>query len=85
MNWDRIEGQWKQAIGHAKERWGLLTDDDLNVVAGRRDQLAGRIQARYGLALHDAEKQIAEWQRRASDAWFSTGTTTASQAHRSSK
>ena len=85
MNWDRIEGQWKQAIGHAKERWGLLTADDVNVVAGRRDQLAGRIQSRYGLALHDADKQIAERQRRASDAWFSTDATKASQTHWSPK
>lgn len=85
MNWDRIEGQWKQAIGHAKERWGLLTDDDLNVAAGRRDQLAGRIQSRYGVALNDAEKQISEWQRRVSDARFITDATKPSQAHRSVK
>ncbi|MDZ7589879.1 MAG: CsbD family protein [Rubrivivax sp.] len=70
MNWDRIEGHWKQLSGQAKEQWGKLTDDDLDVVAGRREQLAGTIQARYGVAKEDAEKQIAEWQRKASDAWF---------------
>jgi uncharacterized protein YjbJ (UPF0337 family) len=70
MNWDRIQGNWKEAVGKAKEQWGKLTDDDLEVVAGRRDQLAGKIQQRYGLALNDAEKQIAAWQRSATDAWF---------------
>jgi len=70
MNWDQIQGNWKQVVGSAKERWGLLTDDDLDVVAGRRDQLAGKIQERYGGALEDAEKQIAEWQRKATDSWF---------------
>ena len=72
MNWDRIEGSWKQVAGQAKEQWGKLTDDDLDVVAGRRDQLAGRIQERYGVAKEDAEKQIAEWQRKATDSWFTT-------------
>ena len=70
MNWDRIQGDWKQLAGKAKAQWGKLTDDDIDVIAGRRDQLAGRIQARYGLANEDAERQIAEWQRKASDSWF---------------
>jgi len=70
MNWDRIEGNWKQVSGKAKEQWGKLTDDDIDVVAGRRDQLAGKIQERYGIAKEDAEKQLAEWQRKASDSWF---------------
>ena len=48
MNWDRIEGNWKQIKGKAKVQWGKLTDDDLDVVAGNRDQLAGKIQERYG-------------------------------------
>ena len=46
MNWDRIEGSWKQVIGKARAQWGKLTDDDLDVVAGRREQLAGKIQER---------------------------------------
>jgi uncharacterized protein YjbJ (UPF0337 family) len=70
MNWDRIQGNWKQVAGKAKEQWGKLTDDDLEVVAGRRDQLAGKIQERYGLAREDVEHQLAAWQRSASDAWF---------------
>ena len=71
MNWEQIEGNWKQAVGKAKEQWGKLTDDDLNVVAGRRDQLAGLIEKRYGVAKEEAEKQLAAWQRTASDSWFS--------------
>ena len=71
MNWEQIEGNWKQAVGKAKEQWGKLTDDDLHVVAGRRDQLAGLIEKRYGVAKDEAEKQLAAWQRTASDSWFS--------------
>ncbi len=70
MNWDRIEGNWKQLTGQAKEQWGKLTNDDIDVVAGRRDQLAGKIQERYGVAKDEAEKQIAAWQAKASDSWF---------------
>ena len=70
MNWDRIEGNWKQFTGRVKEQWGKLTDDDLTVVAGRREQLAGMIHERYGVAKDEAERQLAEWQRQASDAWF---------------
>jgi uncharacterized protein YjbJ (UPF0337 family) len=70
MNWDQIHGHWKQVTGQAKEQWGKLTDDDLEIVAGRRDQLAGKIQERYGVAKDEAEKQLAEWQRKATDSWF---------------
>ncbi|QCB47883.1 CsbD family protein [Hydrogenophaga sp. PAMC20947] len=70
MNWDRIQGNWKQVTGQAREQWGKLTDDDFDVVAGRRDQLAGKIQARYGVGKEDAEKQIGEWERTATDSWF---------------
>ena len=61
MNWDRIEGNWKQFKGAAKEQWGNLTDDDLSVVEGKRDQLAGKIQERYGVAKDEAEHQIDKW------------------------
>lgn len=64
MNWDRIEGNWKQFKGSAKEKWGKLTDDDLTMVEGRRDQLAGKIQERYGVGKEQAEKQIDEWMAR---------------------
>jgi uncharacterized protein YjbJ (UPF0337 family) len=70
MNWDRIEGQWTHAMGKAKEQWGKLTDDDLTVVAGRQAQLAGKIQERYGVAIEDAQQQVAAWAKTASDAWF---------------
>jgi uncharacterized protein YjbJ (UPF0337 family) len=70
MNWDRIEGNWKQVKGKMTEQWGKLTDDDLDVVAGRRDQLAGKIQERYGIAKDEAEKQVAAWERTVSDDWF---------------
>lgn len=61
MNWDRIEGNWKQFKGAAKEQWGNLSDDDLSVVEGKRDQLAGKIQERYGVAKDEAERQIDKW------------------------
>jgi uncharacterized protein YjbJ (UPF0337 family) len=61
MNWDEIEGNWKQMIGGAKERWGKLTDNDLTIVRGRREQLVGKIREAYGIAKEDAEKQVEEW------------------------
>ena len=70
MNWDRIEGNWKQVVGKARAEWGKLTDDDFSIVAGRREQLAGKIQERYGVAKEDANKQISEWIRKADDSWF---------------
>jgi len=72
MNWDRIEGNWKQATGKAQEQWGKLTKDDMDVIAGRRDQLAGKIQERYGVAKDEAERQLTEWQNKAKDSWFTT-------------
>ena len=64
MNWDRIEGGWKQMTGKVKEQWGKLTDDDLVEIAGKRDQLAGRIQARYGIAKEEAERQLDDFARK---------------------
>ena len=61
MNWDRIEGNWKQIKGNVKEQWGKLTDDDLDVVAGTRDQLSGKLQAAYGLGKDEADRQITDW------------------------
>jgi uncharacterized protein YjbJ (UPF0337 family) len=63
MNWDQLEGKWKQYSGKAKEKWGKLTDDDLAVIHGRRDQLIGKIQERYGIAKQEAEKQVDEFAR----------------------
>ena len=62
MNWDRIEGNWKQYKGTAKAKWGKLTDDQLDVIAGKRDQLAGRIQEAYGITVETTERQISQWQ-----------------------
>lgn len=70
MNWDRIEGNWVQAKGKVLEQWGKLTDDDFNVLEGRRDQLVGKIQERYGIAREQAEKEIAEWQKKFDERWF---------------
>jgi uncharacterized protein YjbJ (UPF0337 family) len=70
MNWDRIEGNWKQVTGKAKVQWGKLTNDDFDIIAGRREQLAGKIQERYGIAKDEAEKQVSEWVRKADDSWF---------------
>ena len=56
MNWDQIEGNWKQLKGRAKQKWGELTDDDLDKASGRRDQLAGLVQKSYGLGREEAER-----------------------------
>jgi len=63
MNWDRIEGNWKQAKGKVKEQWGKLTDDHLNIIDGRRDRLLGQIQESYGIATDEAEKQVQAWEK----------------------
>jgi len=60
-SWDRIEGNWKQFAGKAKERWGKLTDDELTAINGRREQLSGKIQEHYGIIKDQAERQIADW------------------------
>lgn len=62
MNWDQIAGNWKQAKGTVKQKWGQLTDDDLTVIGGKRDQLVGRVQERYGIAKDEAERQVKEWE-----------------------
>jgi uncharacterized protein YjbJ (UPF0337 family) len=61
MDWDRVAGNWKQVKGKVKEKWGKLTDDDLNVIDGRRDQLEGKIQERYGHAKDQVRKDIDDW------------------------
>lgn len=61
MNWDQVEGNWKQLKGKAQEKWGRLTNDELDVVAGNREQLVGRLQEHYGLAREEAEKEADRW------------------------
>jgi uncharacterized protein YjbJ (UPF0337 family) len=63
MNWDQVAGNWKQMKGRAKQQWAKLTDDDLTFIDGKRDQLLGRIQERYGIGREVAESQIREWER----------------------
>lgn len=62
MNWDRIEGNWKQLKGNVKEKWGKLTDDDFDVIAGKRDKLIGKIQDAYGCSRDDADRQVRTWE-----------------------
>ena len=66
MNWDRIEGNWKQLSGKVRAQWGKLTDDDLDVIDGRREELAGRIQEAYGVTKDEADQQIDKF---AGHAW----------------
>ena len=73
MNQDRIQGRWKQLKGKVKEQWGKLTDDDLDVIAGRRDQLLGRIQQRHGLAKDEAERQVRTFEGSHPDHRFDDG------------
>jgi uncharacterized protein YjbJ (UPF0337 family) len=61
MNWDQLEGKWKQYKGQVREKWGKLTDDDLQVIAGKRDQFIGRLQERYGIAKEVAAAQVDEF------------------------
>jgi len=65
MNWDQVEGKWKQMRGSIKEKWGKLTDDDLDVINGKQDQLMGKIQERYGITREEAAKQIRDWSDKA--------------------
>ena len=63
MNTDQLQGKWKQLKGSVKERWGNLTDDDIDVINGQRDQLVGRVQERYGIAKAEAQNQVDDWMR----------------------
>ena len=61
MDWDRIEGNWKQFRGKVKAQWGQLTDDDLDVIEGNRAQLEGKLQERYGKAKDAVRKDVDTW------------------------
>ena len=63
MNSDIVEGNWKQLKGKVREKWGKFTDSDFEQIAGKRDQLIGRIQERYGITKDEAQKQADEWMR----------------------
>ena len=62
MNWDRIEGSWKQLKGRVREQWGKLTDDQFDNIAGKRDRLVGSLQESYGIKQDEAEEQIKEFE-----------------------
>jgi uncharacterized protein YjbJ (UPF0337 family) len=61
MNWDQVQGKWKQMRGDVRAKWGKLTDDDLHLVGGEKDKLVGRIQERYGIEKDEAQRQVDEW------------------------
>lgn len=83
MNWDTIQGNWKQLTGRAKQQWGKLTDDDLQVIAGHRDQFVGKIQERYGIAKDKAEEQLRAWEKTADDSWLNASSdATHAQKHK---
>ena len=62
--WEKIQGSWTQTKGAVKEQWGKLTDDDLLEIQGRRDQLVGKIQTRYGISQEQAEAQVSGWEHK---------------------
>ncbi|HEV8244172.1 MAG TPA: CsbD family protein [Polyangiaceae bacterium] len=61
MNWEKIEGRWKEMKGLIRSKWGKLTDDDLEFISGKKDVLVGRLQQRYGLKKDDAERDVDSW------------------------
>ena len=63
MNWDQIEGKWKQFRGNVQQQWGKLTDDEVDQIDGHRDELVGKVQERYGIAREEAERQVKEWEQ----------------------
>jgi uncharacterized protein YjbJ (UPF0337 family) len=63
MNWDRIDGNWRQLKGIFKEHWGKLTDDQLEIIAGKRERLVGVLQESYGVAKDEAERLVKEWEK----------------------
>jgi uncharacterized protein YjbJ (UPF0337 family) len=65
MNWEQIRGNWEQFKGRVKQQWGKLTDDDLTVIEGRRDELIGRLRERYGYTKEQAEQVVRDWERQA--------------------
>ncbi len=63
MNWDTVKGNWKQFTGKIKAKWGKLTDDDLTTIAGKRDEMLGKLQERYGMGKDQAERELDEFSR----------------------
>ena len=61
MNWDQVQGNWKQFKGQVKQKWGDLTDDDIDRIEGRQEESAGVIQKRYGKSKEEAKREVDEW------------------------
>ena len=61
MNWDQIEGRWTEVKGKARARWGEITDDELDQIGGKKDQLVGKLQQKYGLEREEAERRADDW------------------------
>jgi uncharacterized protein YjbJ (UPF0337 family) len=74
MDLDQLKGDWQEFTGTVKKKWDKLTDDDLTAIAGKRDQLAGKLQESYGITRDEAERQIAEFERRYGDYDFDSPT-----------
>jgi uncharacterized protein YjbJ (UPF0337 family) len=85
MNWDQMEGKWKQVRGSAKQQWGKLTDSDLDQIAGKRDVLLGKLQERYGMAREDAQKKADEWLRTVKETDQSSSQTARPETHQTAK
>lgn len=68
MNWDHVEGKWQRLRGRVREQWGKLTDDDVDVIAGKREQLIGLLQQRYGTARDEIERQVRDFENRYANA-----------------
>jgi uncharacterized protein YjbJ (UPF0337 family) len=81
MNWNRMAGDWKQVKSKVREQWGLLSDERLDRIAGKRDRLVGNIQESYGIAREDAERQVMAWEMR--NAFLATGPARSSPAQAS--
>ena len=62
MNWDQVEGKWKQLKGSVRQQWGKLTDDDYDYIAGSKDRFLGKLQERYGYSREQAETELRTWQ-----------------------
>jgi uncharacterized protein YjbJ (UPF0337 family) len=69
MNSDQVEGKWKQFKGSVKKRWGKLTDDDLTMLSGKKDELIGKLQERYGYTREQAEREADDWATKSSHEW----------------
>lgn len=81
MNSDQFEGKWKQMKGSLKQRWGKLTDDDITTLSGKKDELVGKLQERYGITREQAMKEADEWAATANADTTSTKHATAGSKH----